>query len=816
VRVPTTPTPWTTPHGVPRRAGVSSFGFSGTNSHIILEEAPPPRLGTAVARVARAQLLVLSAQTPAALRSQAAQYATFLERDGAPLFGDVAFTAAVGRSHLPERVAVVAADAASASAQLQQFLADDPAATTVAGRFTSGTGPEIAFLFSGQGAQYAGMSRELYDTEPVFRAALDACAAIVDPLLPSPLIPVIVGDADARALVDDTAFTQPALFAVEYALAQLWKSWGVVPAVVMGHSIGEYVAACLAGVFSLEDGLRLIAARGRLMSALPRDGAMVAVFAPRERVATALRGFEADVDIGAVNGPTNTVISGRAAAVDAILVALAADGVEFARLNVSHAFHSPLMVPMLDEFERIASTITFSPPSIGLVSNVTGKMAGADVATAAYWRRHVRDAVQFTDSIATLHAENIRTFLEIGPSPILVGMGQRCERASDAIWLASLRKGRSDRESMLESAGRLHVHGQPIAWPAVCDAGARRVDLPTYPFQRERYWFDTAFPPRSARTMAGTPTGHPLLGDRIASPLQLFQSSLSIATTPWLSDHRIYGNALLPGAAFIEFAMAAGREVLGSDDIAITDISLREGLTIPETGSVTVQVVVTPQEGGSQQIQVFSQSPADVNAEPAHDGPEWRLHLEAIASPSESVPPSAGIPALQADGRVDRDVVAYYDHLTAQGAMYGPGFRCITAIARSNGVVLGRMQLPAALGSDRLDYHLHPALLDSAIQMVGVGLPWADHAQDTDDVFLPVAISSYRVLRSAPVDAWCHIHELRENANRSSITTDFVLLDPDGLPVAVVEGLELHRVSRAAMQKAADKPVRPDWLLEVK
>ncbi len=812
VRVPTASMPWSTPPGVPRRAGVSSFGFSGTNSHVILEEAPAPLTTMEVGRVARAQVLVLSAQTSGALRSQVANYAGFLEREEVPPVGDVAFTAAVGRSHLPERLALVAESASAAAAQLRQFLDDETTPGVTARRFTSGTAPEIGFLFSGQGAQYPGMSRELYETEPVFRSALDACAAIVDPLLPSPLLPVIMGTAEFSEQLDDTAFTQPALFAVEYALAQLWRSWGVTPAVVMGHSVGEYVAACLAGVFSLVDGLRLIAARGRLMSALPRDGTMVAVFAPRARVAAALAGFEADVDIGAVNGPTNTVISGRASAIDVILRALASDGIEFARLNVSHAFHSPMMAPILDEFERIAGTVAFSLPDIGLVSNVTGRLAGSEITTAAYWRRHVRDAVLFTDSIATLHAEGIHTFLEIGPAPILSGMGQRCERGNDAVWLSSMKKGRSDRESMLESVGRLHLEGQPIEWKAVCDAGARRVELPSYPFQRERYWFDST--PRQTLTpgVAGRSTGHPLLGDRVSSPVLLFQTSLSIANTPWLSDHRIYDAALLPGAGFIELALAAAREVIGTEDVALSDVSLREGLTVPEAGTVTAQVVATPRDDGTFLIQVFSEVLADAESDTAAT---WRTHLEATASPSSTAAPVSGVPSLAAEGRVDKDVNAYYDHLTAQGALYGPGFRCITSIGRSNGEVVGRMELPEALGDDRLLFMVHPAMLDAAIQMVGVGLPWADDPQQTDDVFLPVSVASYRVFQSAPTVAWCHIHALRVNPTRSSISTDFLLIDPSGATIAAVEGLELHRVSRAAMQRAADKPVRPDWMLEV-
>ena len=812
VRVPTALTPWVTPAGTPRRAGVSSFGFSGTNSHLIVEEAPAPRRVAVGERTHRAQLLVLSAQTGSALRSQVVQYAEFLSRDDVPSLGDIAFTASTGRSHLPERLTLVADSAATAAEQLRLFLDDETTPGVAAARFSSGTAPELGFLFSGQGAQYVGMSRELYETEPVFRTALDACAAIVDPLLPSPLIRVIMGTDGLDGLLDDTAFTQPALFAVEYSLAELWKSWGVLPAVVMGHSVGEYVAACVAGVFSLADGLRLIAARGRLMSALPRDGAMVAVFASRERVADALRGYESDVSIGAVNGPTNTVISGRASVVETLLNTLAAEGIEFARLNVSHAFHSPLMDPMLDEFERFAATVTYAMPMIGLVSNVTGQMAGPEVATPAYWRSHVREAVQFTDSIAALHTENIRAFLEIGPSPVLSGMGQRCERGADAVWMSSLKKGRSDREAMLESVGRLHLAGQSVTWKAICDADARRVDLPTYPFQRERYWVDAMQRPAAAQAVWGESTGHPLLGDRIASPMRLYQTSLSITTTQWLSDHRIYDSPLFPVTGFLEIALAAGRHVIGTDDVTLMNVTLREGLTIPEPGAVTMQVVVTPTEDGEQQVQVFSatgQDSADPSAEQS-----WRLHLSATAARSPVASPAAGVRELSGSDVVSKDVPAYYAKLHEQGAFYGPTFRGIRSIARSGDQVLGRVRFPDESLGDSGQYLVHPALLDSCVQLIGVGLPWADDPRSTDDICVPVGLVTYHVYQPGVSDIWCHIESVRPNATNSSIVSDFVLTDAAGGIVARVEGLEMHRVTRAAMQRANDKPVKPAWLLE--
>jgi acyl transferase domain-containing protein len=338
-----------------------------------------------------------------------------------------------------------------------------------------------------------------------------------------------------------------------------------------------------------------------------------------------LRGQEREVAIAGVNGPAHTVISGRACVVETILSKLADDGIEWQRLNVSHAFHSPLMDPMLHEFECLALQVEYSPANIGIVSNVTGRMAGAEIATAAYWRRHARDAVRFSDGIATLHAEKIRTFLEVGPSPTLLRMAQRCPRADEALWLPSLRKDRGDSESMLASLGDLWVRGQRIDWGALAGPGARRVELPTYPFQRERYWHDLAAHGR-AQTPAGRDSGHPLLGHRLASPLVVYQSTISVAEMPWLADHRVYDLTLFPATGFLELALAAARHSSGDERIVLDNLSIHQGLVLPSQGAVTVQVIVTPGAGGGHKVEVFS---AEVTS--AADA-DWRRHVSATTA----------------------------------------------------------------------------------------------------------------------------------------------------------------------------------------
>jgi acyl transferase domain-containing protein len=501
--VPTTRTPW--PEAADGRyAGVSSFGFSGTNAHVILQEAPE-----LPAREAQSErpfhVLTLSARTDAALRQLAQAYEDQLAGSAAA-FADVAYTTNNGRSHLDKRLAVVAASAQDAREKLHAWASGAEPEGVFRGEAVPGQTPEIAFLFTGHGAQYPQMGKQLYATSATFRAAIDACAAAAEAYLDHPLHAVLFPETAVHtALMEKMTYAQPALFALEYALAALWQSWGVQPTVVLGHSLGEYVAACVAGVFNLADGLKLVCARGRLMDSLPDTGEMVAVFATEAQVRPLLAPFADRAAIGVVNGPTSLVVSGEKTAVQTIVAALQANGVKTRSLAVAQAAHSPLLDPILDEFAAVAATITYHTPQIALVSCMTGRMVGSqEVTNAAYWRRHLRQPVRFADAVATLYAEGYETFLEIGPQPTLLGMGRRCWPPElDAalpprpgLWRPSLREGADDWQEMLESAAALHAHGVLLDWQRLAHEGApdaayRRAPLPTNPWQQTRYWLAT-------------------------------------------------------------------------------------------------------------------------------------------------------------------------------------------------------------------------------------------------------------------------------------------------------------------------------------
>ncbi len=806
--VPKEPIDWTGSGKAPRRAAVSSFGFSGTNAHIVLEEAPP-RVEPAAAD--EVQLLLLSAATPAALTELTRRYSELLTGADAPAWPNVVATAALGRSHQRERLAVVATGAQDARCKLDAATAGEVQAGIARGSVI-GPAPEVVFMFTGQGAQYPGMARGLFERQPEFRRALEECDRILKPLLPRPLLTVMFGEGDDAALLNDTAYTQPALFAVEYALAQLLRSWGVEPTAVMGHSVGEYVAACVAGVFSLEDGLRLIAARGQLMSGLPRDGSMAAVFADEARVRAVLTGHESDVSIAAVNGPQSVVISGQTSIVDKLIERFAADGIDAQRLNVSHAFHSPLMDSILDRFEAVAATVTFSPPRIGVVSNVTGRLATDELCSAAYWRTHLREAVRFVDSIATMHKEGYRVFVEVGPTPTLLGMARRCAGAADSSWIASLGKERDDAEAMLEALGRLHVVGQPIRWTAVLgeDAKRRRVTLPSYPFQRESYWHALNGLERRP-ALAETRSGHPLLGGVVASPLRVFQTEVGVRRQPWLADHRIFDFVLFPATGFLELSLAAAREVFDGD-AALSDLVIREALRLSGDATVTLQVIATPASDDRVNVQVYSRVAEAASADPS----QWRLHATAVGSRSSAAAPRRDLSALRSAATADVPVDEYYERLAARGGNYGPSFRAIASIARGEGGVLGRVQLEASHAADASALIVHPALLDACLQLVGAGLPLAQSGASSDDEFgVPIGMAEYRVFQRGVTAAWCHVNLEPAAANAQVFRADVTLLDDSGAVVAALKELEVRRTTSKVLRRALEGNKLTDWAYEV-
>ncbi|GGS66403.1 type I polyketide synthase [Streptomyces cinerochromogenes] len=778
--------PWPTT-GRPRRAGVSSFGISGTNAHVILEQAPPepaaarrpqppqPAAGETVP-------WLLSARSAEGLRAQAERLRQRLaERpDLRPV--DVGYSLATGRTAFEYRAALVGAGREDFLDRLDELCSGDSAPGQAQGRAVGGG---LAFLFAGQGSQRLGMGRRLRARYPVFAEAFDAVCAELDRHLERPLREVVDAEDDTEesALLDTTEYTQPALFAVEVALFRLLDHWGVRPDVLAGHSVGELAAAHVAGVLSLPDAAALVAARGRLMQSLPPGGAMVAVGAPESEVLPLLTEH---VAIAAVNGPAAVVLSGRTEEVLAVADRLDDRGHRVTRLRVSHAFHSPEMEPMLADLHAVAKGLTFHPPRIPLVSTVTGQPATAEELTSpAYWTEQARRPVRFHDAVRRLVQDGARTLLDVGPDGSLAGLAAAAGDPAVAA-VAALRRDRPETETLADALGRLYVRGAAVDWEAYfTGTGARRVDLPTYAFRPERFWLSAAAEP-SAPDLAHSgldAPGHPLLGACVELPDTdelVLTGALSADTHPWLAGHRVRGEILLPGAAFVELARHAGAR-LGCGHLA--DLTLHTPLVVPAHGAVHLRVRVGgPADDGRRRLTVHARR---ADAEPREPWTQHATGLLTRPAPAGDRPPAGAWPP---PGSVPVPVEGLYDDLSAAGVEYDGAFRGLRAAWLYDGDVLAEVALPEEAAEDAGRFGLHPALLDAALHAAALLAPRGTAAPGPR---LPFAWTDVAVHADGP-------DRLRVRLTARGDTLTLRLTDTAGHPAGTIGSLLLRPTTTPA------------------
>ncbi len=801
-----------------RLAGVSAFGFGGTNCHVILEEAPK---STAVSNdIERPlHLLTLSAKSKPALGALAGRYQAYLKSYPESSLADVCFTANTGRSHFNYRLAVVSQSSEQLREQLGSFAAGEEASGLTSTQMIGNEEEQIAFLFTGQGSQYVGMGQQLYETQPTFRTALDRCATILEPYLNLPLLEVLYPnqlenkktDTSVYSFLTETAYTQPALFALEYALATLWQSWGVKPTAVMGHSVGEYVAACVAGVFSLEDGLKLIAARASLMQALPQEGEMVAVFADESQVRATIQPYHPQIAIAAINGPEIIVISGQRNYLQAVITDLETKGVKTKKLKVSHAFHSPLMEPMLAAFERVAAEVTYFPPRINLISNVTGELATAEVATPEYWCRHILQPVRFAASMNNLVRQGYQVFVEIGPKPTLLGMGRQCllnkGETQNFAFLPSLRPEREDWEQMLQSLAALYVRGMPVDWSGFDGAYFRRhLPLPTYPWQGQRYWIEnpefavSKIAKWSSKKVPSQNNLHTLLGQRLHSALKevQFESQIGQDAPAFLAHHRLCQTAILPASGYLEIALAAGAAVFQSDNFAVEEVALAQVLILPETESKTLQTILLPETPELFSFQIFSLTSEEETTKSA-----WTLHASGKIrlQPPNLEPAKADLTSLQAQCIEAISVETYYQQFRQRQMEYGSSFQAIEQFWMHEGQALGQIRLPETLVSEVENYRLHPVLLDACFQVLGSFFP----EEEQGDAYLPIGLGSLKVYCSPTTRLWSQAQIIPKGSNQQFLTVNLRLFDENGTVVARVEELSVRRLSRKALRRIFQK-----------
>ena len=789
-------------------AGVSSFGFSGTNSHIILSSSP--QTDKKKSEVERPlHVFTLSARSEPALQQLAQRYVDHLSRQSVNV-SDLAHTVNEGRSHFSHQLALTVDSPAELTQKLSAFLINGKSDGLIQGKLQGTRLPRVAFLFTGQGAQSTGMARQLYNAQPTFRAALDKCDQLLREYLDRPLLSILFAENDSDAgLINETAYTQPALFAVEYALAKLWGSWGVQPAMVMGHSVGEYVAACIAGVFTLEDGLKLIAERARLMQKLPTGGTMAAVFADEATVSKAVASHADQLSIAAINGPSNVVISGAEKVLSAVLETLAKQGIKAKRLTVSHAFHSPLMDAILNEFERIASSIQYSESQIGLISNVTGQRVSQNQIThPRYWRDHIRKPVRFSDSIASLHQSGCDVFIEIGPNPTLLGMGKHCLPEGIGTWLPSLRQGKDDWPTLLNSLAHLYTLGADINWKGFDqDYACRKLILPTYPFQRERFWVRT-ITPRQRNLERGK---YSLLGRRLNNAgikEIIFESQIGLEEFPFLADHRIHGKLILPSPAYMDMMFAAAEVHFGSGDHRLENFIIHEALVIPEEETRTIQTVLIPEADGAA-IQVFYAQNSN-----------WNLSASAqIRQVTSAKAEAEELSGIQVRCNESVRVEDCYNGLAKLGLDLGKQFQGISAVWRTDGEALCQMQLPDGLSGQTNEYRfIHPAFLDSCFHALGVALPNA--GAQLLDAYLLLGLDQLRFLERPASTFWNHIQlrgDLAKLGTEETFTADIHLYADDGRLIAELKGISLKRARpemlfRSQPDRWLDLLYKVEWL----
>jgi acyl transferase domain-containing protein/acyl-CoA synthetase (AMP-forming)/AMP-acid ligase II/acetylornithine/succinyldiaminopimelate/putrescine aminotransferase/acyl carrier protein len=824
--IPTEKQAWVA-NGTRRLAGVSSFGFGGTNAHVVLEEPPPSVPARQRQQSERPlHLLTLSAKNDEGLKRVASRMADSLATETRAGVADTCYTANTGRTHFLHRLAVIGQSDEELAGKLREFALEG---STPSGLFQGQTSrpnrARIAFLFTGQGSQYAGMGLQLYATQPTFRRAFDTCLDILNLRLERPLLAVLDPESKDAALLNETGYTQPLLFALEYALAELWRSWGIEPDVVLGHSVGEYVAACVAGVFSLEDGLKLISERARLMQELPRDGAMASVFADETKVAALVSDYDGLLSIAAVNAPGHVVIAGHSEAVAEAISKLREMEVNASLLQVSHAFHSSLMEPILDVFERAASGVKFNPPQKALVSNVTGQLFAAGSAPdARYWRDHVRQAVRFEAGVKTLVEQEVEIFVEIGPHPVLLGLARRCVPSGRGMWLPSLKRGQDEWQVLLHSLGEAYTKGSAIDWQGF-DRDYRRqlVPLPTYPFARERFWYSAS---QNEDASAAKQTddraqrsANPLLGKRkLNSALPTFEVRLDSPHLQFLKDHRVQELTPVPATSYLEMALAVAAESDGRDaQVILQEVKFHKMLLWREQESQKVQVVLFPEAEGGSVFQIYSQPSAAEQS-----GAAWVLHATGQVKYKRQAPQS---PAQESVEEILRRCAQQfageqlYFEFDERGLQYGPSFRMVERVWRRDGEAIGSLKTPDPLKAQLDLFQLHPAILDASFHVLGAAMPEQSATDSGDSAFVPVGVDELRVFSRPGGRLWSHAVLRGDPQLRGNLVEgDVRLLDEQGSVIAEVIGLRLQRLpiqmGKSAEQNAARWLQRVEWIAQ--
>lgn len=809
-------------------AGISSFGFSGTNAHLLLEgapaDAPQPPMGT-FDTGGQAQVLALSARSEEALQSLARTYRDRLVMGGpmATPLREMCYTAAVRRTHHDHRLSMVFNSWDELVDQFGVYLRGEEQAGLAAGRKHLNRRPKVAFVFSGQGPQWWGMGRELMQAEPHFRAVIEQ----VDGLLReagaewSLLTELSASEADSR--LDETEIAQPALFALQVALVELWKSWGVTPGAVVGHSMGEVAAAYVSGGLSLAEAVRVIFHRARIMQQATGLGKMASVELSPEDVTEHLGNagdFGDRLWIAAMNGPTSTVVAGEPDALDEFVAHLEAQQVFVRALPVNYAFHTPQMDPFLGELEEALQGMQHSRAALPYASTITGDMLNGTSLDTDYWRRNVREPVRFAAAIDALIAKKYDIFLEVGPHPVLSSAINQCLHAQEksGTVLTSLRRNENERATLLGALGALYTRGYPVDWSALYPEGGHCIALPSYPWQRERYWLE--LPDgydlyqewgQNGIALHADAAENPLLGHELPTlahqpDAHSWEATISGEQPAFLADHRVLGMIVVPAAAYAEMALAAAATLDETQPIVLRELVLSEALLLSENGARTVQSALSPQADTANEFRFYVHSTSAQN----EGRTAWASHAQgSVTTGAEAASDTVDLTEVRARCGEDVPVAAYYEALWARGLEYGPSFQGIRELWRCDGEALGRIELPDALRTETAQYKAHPALLDACLQVVGASVPADSTLAAAGGVYIPTGMQELRLYSALGTHVWSHA-TLRaaegdsagqeDDASPEAFLADVRLFDEAGHPVAEITGFRLQRLGRGVKE----------------
>ncbi|MDD9964954.1 MAG: thioester reductase domain-containing protein, partial [Myxococcales bacterium] len=779
VSVAAEPLAW--PRGeTPRLAGVSSFGVSGTNAHVVIEEAPPaPAAAPTPPR--SAQLVVLSARAKAALRDTAARLCGDLQQHPDKSLADVAYSLATRRQHYEHRLALTA-QTRDELVEALGALEQDRFRSSVSSAVAASSSPPVAFVFTGAGAQWPGMGRDLFDEEPVFRARLEECDRAIQAETGWSVIEALAAPAETSPLTR-VEVLQPALFSLGVSLAALWRSWGIEPKTVVGHSQGEVAAAYVAGALTLQQAVAVVCRRSAIVRRLVGHGEMAVVKLSEAEVQEALQAHHGRLCVAGSNSARLTVVSGESAALVEFLEELDEHDVYYSLVQADFAGHSPQVDALRAELLEAFGTIESAEPRIAMISTVTGRLVEAGDLDAAYWADNLRLPVRLAEAVSELCERGHQALVEVGGHPVLLpALEDVCtDHAVQATIVGSLRRGSPDRKTMLQSLGRLHVSGCQVAWDGVFLEGGRAVELPTYPWMRDRYW--TAV----VAGAAGRGTGHPLLGVRVSGAVPVYECELSRAGQPWLYDHRVGTRALVPGAGLAELMRAAAEHHQEGEPAEVVSLVFQAPLWLPERGACRVQVVLSEAEPHAASI--YSMSGAD--------GGQWVLHAQAEVRRLDMARPALDAIDLQAIGArcaSDVDVTEMYETLGGAGVTYGNAFRGLRSLSCGEDEVLGRVELPADL-SEAEAYGVHPALLDAAFHSA-FALP------NKTGAGLPFAIDRFTVHEPGAAAAAVYLRR-RRAPSQVGLRVDVMLADARGRVIAEVEGLRARPLDEQGLTAQA-------------